>query len=162
MDIEILRRLAELERLPMGELRRRWETLFGTKAPGHNRTFLVKRLSYRIQELAYGGVRPETRQQLDRLLEEAGYDELGRPKNNDGTKLSGDDIAPGTVLIREYQGVRHTVTVLPEGFEYRGKPYRSLTAIAREIAGCQWNGPSFFGLRGKDPATVKRRRKNGR
>jgi hypothetical protein len=68
---------------------------------------------------------------------------------------------PGTLLVRHYQGERHTVTVLAEGFEYRGKPYRSLTAITREIAGVQWNGPAFFGLRGKDKVTVRRRGDDG-
>ena len=53
----------------------------------------------------------------------------------------------GTRLIREWQGVEHTATVLADGYEYQGRPYRSLSAIARAITGTRWNGPAFFGLR---------------
>ncbi len=53
----------------------------------------------------------------------------------------------GTRLIREWQGVEHHVTVLTDGYEYQGRKYKSLSAIARAIAGTRWNGPLFFGLR---------------
>jgi len=162
MDADIIRQLAELERLLFPELKRKWIDLFGTEPPGYNRIFLIKRLSYRIQELAYGGVRPETRAKLDAILDAEGYDEFGRAGSKPAPKLPGDGLVPGTVLVRHYQGQRHSVTVLAEGFEYRGKPYRSLTAIAREIAGVQWNGPAFFGLRGKGKTTVRRRGDDGR
>ena len=157
MDANVITQLAQLEQLPMSALRRKWGELFGTPSPGHNRTFLIKRLSYRIQELAYGALKPETRAQLDGLLEAAGYDDLGRLNSGPAAKRRADGILPGTLLIREFQGERHTVTVLEEGFEYRGKPYRSLSAIAREISGSQWNGPAFFGLRGKGKITRRTR-----
>jgi hypothetical protein len=54
---------------------------------------------------------------------------------------------PGTVLTREYRGEVHQVTVLEEGFEYRGKVFRSLSGIAKEITGTHWSGNLFFGLR---------------
>lgn len=162
MEADVIRKLAELERLPSGELKQRWVEMIGSEPPGYNRTFLIKRLSYRIQELAYGGLRPETRAKLDEVLDGAGYDELGRPGAQPKPQLPGNGIVPGTVLVRDFQGVRHTVTVLADGFEYRGKPYRSLSAIAREISGTQWNGPSFFGLRGKGNTTVRRRGSDGK
>ena len=56
-------------------------------------------------------------------------------------------LSPGTQLLREWQGQTHHVTVLPEGFEYDGKVFRNLTAIARAITGMAWSGPQFFGLR---------------
>ena len=76
-----------------------------------------------------------------------------------GEQLDGGNIAlrriraddrpiAGTRLVREYQGVEHVVTVLADGFEYEGRPYRSLSAIARAITGTRWNGWTFFGLRG--------------
>jgi len=161
MKADIIRKLAELERMSLAELQEKWRDLFGTEPPGYNRTFVIKRLSYRVQELAYGGIRPETRAQLDAALDTAGYDELGRPRPKPKNRPPVEGIVPGTLLVRHYQGERHTVTVLAEGFEYRGKPYRSLTAITREIAGVQWNGPAFFGLRGKDKVTVRRRGDDG-
>jgi hypothetical protein len=60
------------------------------------------------------------------------------------------------VLVREYQGERHTVTIAPDGFLWREKTYRSLSVIAQEITGTKWNGPRFFGLRMPDqPETTK-------
>ncbi len=59
----------------------------------------------------------------------------------------GDRPIVGTRLIREWQGIEHTVTVLADGYEYQGRPYRSLSAIARAITGTRWNGPLFFALR---------------
>ncbi len=53
----------------------------------------------------------------------------------------------GTRLLREWRGVEHAVTVLPDGFEWEGRPYRSLSAIARAITGTRWNGWAFFGLK---------------
>ena len=59
----------------------------------------------------------------------------------------GDRPIAGTRLIREWQGVEHTVTVLDDGYEYQGRPYKSLSAIARAITGTRWNGWVFFGVR---------------
>jgi len=61
------------------------------------------------------------------------------------------DLKPitGTKLIREWQGVEHTVTVLADGYEWQGRPYRSLSAVARAITGTRWNGWIFFGLKSR-------------
>ncbi|NWH07132.1 MAG: DUF2924 domain-containing protein, partial [Alphaproteobacteria bacterium] len=59
----------------------------------------------------------------------------------------------GTRLLREFQGVEHIVTVTIEGYEYRGRPYKSLSAIARAITGVQWNGWVFFGLKSAGSGT---------
>ncbi len=145
----VLLQLAELETLPTAELKARWSTLYGNDPPRFNRQFLVKRLAYRIQEIAYGGLPDEVTARLNDLLEAEGYDEIGlkvpgrKPARTDAT---GHPVS-GTVLIREWNGERHEVTALTKGFEYRGLPYRSLSAIARKITGTQWNGPLFFGLR---------------
>ena len=145
----VLRQLAELERLTVAELAERWRALMDTKPPRHNRRYLIKRLAYRIQELAYGGLTAQDRDRMERLLDVEGYDDQAfsvtkkkrRPVNQDGKFL------PGTLLVREWGGERHEVRVLERGFEYRGLPYRSLSAVARLITGTQWNGPAFFGLR---------------
>ena len=139
---DVLGRLAALKIAATPALREQWRALFGTEAPPYNRRFLESRLAYRIQELAYGGLKPETLARLEALGEQL-----------DGGKVTvrrmrGDDrpIA-GTQLIREYQGVEHVVTVTRAGYEYRGQPYQSLSAIARAITGTRWNGRVFFGLR---------------
>jgi hypothetical protein len=107
-----------------------------------NRDFLVKRLAYRIQELAYGGLSARAEAKLNRLIAE----EEAR-LNGKIPKRRGDRPITGTRLIREWRGVEHAVTVLDNGFEYQGRPYRSLSAIARAITGTRWNGRLFFGVR---------------
>jgi len=141
---DVLGRLAALKTTATPELKQQWRDLFGAEPPPYNRRFLESRLGYRIQELAYGGLKPETLARLERLGEQF-----------DGGKVAvrrirGDDkpIA-GTRLIREFQGVEHTVTVLQDGYDYQGRPYQSLSAIARAITGTRWNGWVFFGLKNK-------------
>ena len=138
----VLPRLAALQTADIADLKRQWREICGTEPPPYNRRFLESRLAYRIQELAYGGLKPETLARLEALGEQL-----------DGGKVTvrrmrGDDrpIA-GTQLIREYQGVEHVVTVTRAGYEYGGRPYQSLSAIARAITGTRWNGWVFFGLR---------------
>jgi len=158
----VLRQLAALDKMSFAELKGKWKEMFGSDAPGYNRTFLVKRLSYRIQEEAYGGVSADTRARLDQVLDAAGFDELGRPSQIQAATAAGDKMVPGTTLVRYWKEQRHVVTVLEKGFEYCGKPYRSLSAVAKEISGTKWNGPAFFGLRKKGKAQVKRRDGDGK
>lgn len=135
-------RLAALPGLPIAELKAEWRRLFGTEPPPYNRRFLESRLAYRIQELAYGGLRPETRARLEALGEQIDGRNITLRRIRQEQRL-----IAGTRLIREYQGVEHTVTVTRDGYEWRGRPYRSLSAIARAITGTRWNGWVFFGLR---------------
>lgn len=139
---DVLGRLAVLKTDPTPALKQQWRALFGAEPPPYNRSFLESRLAYRIQELAYGGLKPATLARLEALGEQL-----------DGGKVTvrrmrGDDkpIA-GTQLIRDYQGVEHIVTVTRDGYDYLGRPYQSLSAIARSITGTRWNGRVFFGLR---------------
>jgi len=96
-----------------------------------------------VQELAYGGLKPETRARLEALGEQldGGNVVLRRIRAGEDRPIA------GTRLVREYQGVQHTVTVLQDSFEFEGRPYRSLSAIARHITGTRWNGWTFFGLK---------------
>jgi hypothetical protein len=139
---QVLPRLAALQTAPAAELREQWRALFGVEPPPFNRPYLVSRLAYRIQELAYVGLRPETRARLEALGEQLdGGNVVLRRIRADSRPL------PGTRLVREYDGVQHVVTVRADDFEYEGRPYRSLSAIARHITGTRWNGWVFFGLR---------------
>ena len=156
MNDEIIRKLAELEKLPFKGLKQRWREAFGSEPPGYNRFFLTKRLAYHIQEQAFGGVSEPTKAKLRRLIKAEGYDDLGRPTATGSRPLAADTIVPGTVLVREYQEKRYSVTVMEDGYEFEGRPYRSLTAIARRITGTNWNGPAFFGLRKTGKATLRR------
>jgi hypothetical protein len=134
--------------MPTLELKKQWRQLFETEPPAFNRRYLESRLAYRIQELAYGGLKPETVRRLEKLGEEL-------DGGNVATRKIRADLKPiaGTRLIREWQGVEHLVTVTTDGFEWQGRPYTSLSAIARAISGTRWNGWTFFGLKNRRRAT---------
>ena len=135
-------RLAALKIMPLPELKAQWRELFETAPPQFNRRALENRLAYRIQELAYGGLRHETRARLEALGEQLdGGNVVLRRIRADSRPL------PGTRLLREHDGVQHVVTVHADDFEFEGRPYRSLSAIARHITGTRWNGWTFFGLK---------------
>ena len=138
----ILARLAALKAMYVNELKTEWQALYDAPAPNNSRNFLEGRLAYRIQELTYGGPDKQTRRLLDLLADEV-----------EGTLTRKAQIADtrnpvvGTKLIREWDGVAHTVTVLREGFDWDGRRFKSLSAVARAITGTRWNGYRFFGLR---------------
>ncbi len=141
MIASVLAQLAALKGLPTPDLKRRWRELFDTEPP-YNRRFLESRLAYRIQELAYGGLKAETIERLVALAEDL---DGGDPTKRRRPAM--DRPIAGTRLIREWQGVEHCVTVRDDGYEYQGRPYKSLSAVARAIAGTRWNGWVFFGLK---------------
>ena len=141
-ESSIVARIAGLKTTSTPDLKAMWRDLFESEPPPYNRRFLESRLAYRIQELEYGGLKPETVERLEALGEQldGGQIEVRR-------KRADDRPIAGTRLIREWQGVEHCVTVLADGYEYMGRPYRSLSAIARAITGTRWNGWVFFALR---------------
>jgi hypothetical protein len=138
MTDTVLAQLAALKTTPTQKLKDKWRGLFDSEPP----RFLESRLAYRIQELAYGGLSRQTIARLEALGEQldGGKIEVRRKRGNDRP-------ISGTRLIREWQGVEHCVTVRDSDFEYQGRPYKSLSAIARAITGTRWNGPVFFGVR---------------
>ena len=117
MNDSVLARVVALKKMPTAELKQQWQQLFETQAPPYNRRFLESRLAYRIQELAYGGLKPETIRRLEALGEQ--FD----GGNITVRRLRADDKPiSGTRLIREYQGIEYTVTVLHDGYEWQGRP----------------------------------------
>src|SRR5512143_3041173 len=142
MENSVLAQLAPLPSKTTPELKQLWRDLYDREPPPYNKPFLVKRLAYRVQELAYGGLSARAEAKLDRLI----ADEEAR-LNGKLPKRTGDRPIAGTRLIREWQGVEHCATVIDDGYEYQGRRYKSLSAIARAITGTRWNGPAFFGLR---------------
>ena len=142
MTDTIVARIAALKAAPTPDLRTLWRDLFETDPPRQNRRFLERRLAYRIQELEYGELKPAIVERLEALGEELdGGNAEVRKRRSDDRPIA------GTRLIREYHGVEHCATVLADGFEYQGRPYKSLSAIARAITGTRWNGWVFFGIR---------------
>ena len=141
-------RLAAPKSTPTLGLKSQWRELFDSDPPPFNRRYLESRLAYRIQELTYGGLKPTTVKRLESLGEQ--LDGGDRKKSRIRA-----DLTPivGTRLIREWQGVEQIVTVTSDGFDWQGRPYKSLSAIARAITGTRWNGWVFFGLKNHWRAT---------
>src|ERR1700688_1294780 len=132
--------ILSLSKLDIDKLRERWKAIYG-KAPSREigRSFLTRAISYRLQERAYGGLKPSTSRLLARAVEETAIGSSKRAQ----TRMA----QSGTILIREWQGTAHRVTMLDDGVSFNGKRYRSLSEVAREITGSRWSGPRFFGLR---------------
>ena len=140
-QVSVMAQLAEIKALSVNELKEKWEALFGDKAPNNSRSFLELRISYRIQELCYGGLSKQTRRTLDLLADEIKGKAVRKSMISDPRNPM-----TGTRLVREWRGTEHTVTVMKDGFDWQGRRYKSLSAIAKAISGGTWNGYSFFGL----------------
>ena len=136
-------RLAWLNSCSTAELKQQWRAHYHSEPPHRiSRELLTRAVAYRIQEQVRGGLKPSTRRFLMRLANDA---RSGRP-----LRPAPAAAAPArTVLMREWHGVTHEVRVLDGGVLYERKRYRSLTEVARLITGAHWNGPQFFGLRGR-------------
>ena len=147
MSVVVLAQLAALKTMATAELKTQWRKLNDSEPPPYNRRFLESRLAYRIQELAYGGLKPATLKKLETLGEEIDGKRSGKRR----PRVDAKPIA-GTRLIRGWQGVEHTVTVTATGYEWQGRPYQSLSAVARAITGTRWNGWIFFGFKNQQRA----------
>jgi hypothetical protein len=133
--------LARLPELDLDELRQQWRTLYKSDAsPRLSRELLRRAVAYRVQELAFGGVRRESERQLCRMAQE--FNKTGEIRRQ--TRL---ELKPGTRLVREWRGRTYEVLVLDDGFSWQSRRYRSLSAVARKITGTAWSGPLFFGLK---------------
>jgi hypothetical protein len=130
---------AELDRiaaLGLDEMRALWREMTQQNAPkALSRDLLARMIAYRIQEQRLGKLGRAMRKLLDQLARGG-----GEPLRH---------LKVGTVMVREHQGALHEVMVVPGGFSWRDKIYPSLSTIAQAITGTSWNGPRFFGLRGR-------------
>ena len=142
IDVEI----ARLRDLDVGALRARWHTVFGRRALPHlPRHLLFRILAYRLQADHLGDLDPECQRLLDR----------SESPEKAGQRAANQTRPPvGTVLAREWNGQMQRVTVIEDGFAWRGQTYPSLSKVAVAITGTRWNGPRFFGLRDK-PSKAK-------
>ncbi len=139
---ELAREVTQLLPLDATALRQRWKGLFGgDPSPCLGRSLMVQALAYRLQERALGGLKPSAQRILDRVCDGRVGVAIERTSKRRASA--------GTVLIREWRGVSHRVTVLDNDVVYRGRRYKSLSEVARAITGTRWSGPLFFGLKGR-------------
>ena len=126
--------LTGLERASRHRLAEHWAEYFGAPPPPRtSRSLMIRAVAYKMQERALGGLSAATR----RLLSGQEPAPVRRRRT----------LSPGTVLIREWHGIGHQVTIIDKGVRYRGEPYRSLSEVARRITGTRWSGPRFFGVK---------------
>lgn len=138
--VDVLAALAGLKAMTVPELQAKWVAIFDAPAPNASRGNLELRLGYRLQELALGGLGREARRTLDALADEVANGAPG-PMVADPRRPM-----PGTRLVRDWEGLEHSVTVRADGFEWQGRRFKSLSAAARAITGTNRNGWKFFGL----------------
>jgi len=147
--------LRTLAALPMADLKARYAELFGEQSRSGNRDYLVRRIAWRLQARAEGDLSERARKRAAELADDAdlrtrapagapveGAKHLVAPLKPPPSRLP----MPGTLLTRRYKGREIVVQVLEKGFEFEGRVYRSLTAIANEVTGGHWNGHLFFGI----------------
>jgi Protein of unknown function (DUF2924) len=132
--------LTALDEMALPDLRATWVGHFQKPPPNRlSRDLLVRGIAHRLQERQFGGLSKSVLRRIEYLRANDGSTGGPPPKRTRSIK-------PGTKLIREWHGVKHTVVVTDDGFDWQGTRYRSLTHIARAITGAHWSGPRFFGL----------------
>jgi hypothetical protein len=165
MKLNIAKEVKNLKQMSTAELVEKYCEVFGEEPRSrHNKTFLLKRIAWRMQAIEYGDLSEKAKQKAQEIANDADL-RIRAPKgmfkgtanNSERTtetafSPTGDRRLPmpGTVLTREYKGEVISVTVLNKGFEYEGKVYKSLSAVAKAVTGSHWNGFKFFELGGKE------------
>lgn len=141
--------IAHLRGLDLKGLRSRWQSVFQKPPPDHlPRHLLLAIIAYRIQADRFGDLDHETREVLDRTdAKDTGATMSARLVSFDQKRT---ELTPGTVLVREWDRQSQRVMVMADGFAWNGQTYDSLSKVAFAITGTKWNGPRFFGLRGKE------------
>ena len=131
-DESVRRQLLALANMSRPELCEKWRDLYGNEPPNSSKEFLCRRLSYRVQELFYGGLDADLQVVLTSDAPKA------RPKKS--------VLRDGAKIFRDWHGTRYEVTVRGNKYEYNGTLYRSLSGVAKAITGVLWNGKTFFGM----------------
>lgn len=151
MPESTLTQINRLRQMSVAELHARYVEVFGEESRSRNRDYLWKRIAWRIQELAEGGLSDRVKERARALARDADLRVLP-PRATLGVPVLPsaptyrDPRVPtaGATLRREFGGTTHEVEVMTDGFEYRGQRYASLSAVARAITGTRWNGHAFF------------------
>ena len=156
MQENLLAKIMNLKDAPLEDLKKKYSELFEDKpAPSNNKTYLWKKIAYKLQELEYGGLSSEAQGKIQELIQkydtvnnkamrpEGAYQDQPKKSNHKRDKRLP---IPGTVITKEYKGIKLQVKILESGFEYNSKVYKTLTAIAKDVTGAHWNGYLFFNL----------------
>lgn len=162
MQPTIGQEIAALKRMSMISLRARYAEVFGDSTNANNRTWLVKRIAWRLQAKAEGDLSERAQRRAEELADDADLrlsppksrtefaETLAAPKIEGALAADGRLPKPGALLVRKYKGQDVLVKVLDQGFEFEGKTFKSLSAVARAITGSHVNGFHFFKLKGGD------------
>jgi hypothetical protein len=154
VDDAVAKQIESLRKFKIGELRTRYRDVFGEASLSFNRAHLFRRIAWRLQAEAEGDVSERAQQRASQLANDS--DLRVRAPGSFWHEIERDGKSPhrdprlrpaGTVLERVYRGQIIRVTVLVNSFEYHGKNYASLSAIAHRVTGTRWNGFCFFGLK---------------
>jgi hypothetical protein len=149
---DIRRELAALNTMTIGELAEKYREVFGVPTRSRNGGYLRKHIAWRIQELQQGGLSPRALERIGLLAPQAParwHERIAKPTPRPEITVRDPRLPPaGTMLTRVYDGAEHKVKILDQGFEYRGKRYRSLSQVAKLITHTPWNGFTFFLGRG--------------
>jgi len=157
MSLNVEREVAALQRMTVRQLRNKYVEVFGEETNGHNKPWLVRRIAWRMQAAAEGGLSERARRLAGELARDADI-RLNPPPMKDRRELNETPIRelpfqaderlppPGTIITRQYKGRMLQVRVLTHGFEHEGEVYPSLSAVARAITGSHCNGYLFFRL----------------
>jgi hypothetical protein len=147
--VDLAAKLVALPEMTTTDLRAEWRRLYRGHPPKRiGRRLLELGVAWKLQERVHGGLGAATKRRLVDLAKTV-------DENGDLAKTRAVRLKPGAKLVREWRGETHDVLVLEDGYQWRGRRWRSLSAIAREISGTHWSGPRFFGLRAKTEAAVK-------
>jgi hypothetical protein len=155
VELNLVNEVAALERLSVGQLRQRFAELFGETTAASNRTWLIKRIAWRLQALAEGDLSERARRRAAELARDADLRLNPPPSKATTTTPPPEPVSvptpvdhrlppPGTILTRPYKGQLVQVQVLTEGFAYAGRVYPSLSAVAKAVTGSHTNGFLFF------------------
>ncbi len=156
MDDSVYVEIEQLGRMRTEQLRQRYQEVFGEETGTHHKQHLVRRIAWRLQMLAQGDLSERARQHALEIANDADLRTqvpaqwmMTRTGSAQAVRGGREDRrlpAVGTLLTRVYRGRTLTAKVLADGFEYEGRHYGSLSAVAREATGTRWNGLLFFGL----------------
>lgn len=161
MPLNIEKELAQMRRMTVDDLREKFTEVFGQPTQSRHKAWLIKRLAWRMQANDEGGLSQRARQRAAELADETNIRIL-MPRVVKQASLpaadvvthrtevqspgSGNPLRPGFTLVRQYKGRQILVNVVPDGFEFEGEKYKSLSAVARAVTGKHWNGFHFFKL----------------
>jgi len=161
--LKVGKMVSELRGMTVGELRRRYAEVFGEQTRSFHKDYLVRRIAWRMQANAEGGLPERARRRALEIADDADLrmrapgparaPTNAEPAPHEPVATRRLDVPPderlpmpGALLTREYKGRTINVRVLPNGFDYEGTVYRSLSAVAQAVTGAHWNGYLFFGI----------------